>query len=169
MCAFLQSTLNDPSIFWPALEALATVIAAGLIIWQLNRIREESVAHKMEGFKYSMELLSSSEFKDQAGSFYKLLDQGDAFQWVSSLPPLVFWTLRTLEIVDLLIKTKYLDESFFFRIEGRRLANLGIKIRMLEEGRDTPRFEEEIKQYPNGRDLLRRAEVWAEAQGIRFI
>ena len=116
-----------------------------------------------------MELLVSPEFKEQAGSFYKLLDQGDAFQWVNSLPPLVFWILRTLEIVDLLVKTKYLDESFFFRIEGRRLANLGIKIAMLEEGRDTPKFEEEVKQYPNGRDLLRRAVTWAEIEGIRFI
>ena len=162
MCDFLNATLTDPNIFWPALEAIATAIAAVVIIWQLKNLREETTAHKFEGFRYAMELISSPEFEDQACSFYKLLEQGDAFRFRETLPPLAHWILRTLEIVDKLIKDGYLGEDFFFRIEGKRLANLGRSIRMIEEGRDTPRFEEQIRLYPNGRDLLYRAEAWED-------
>ena len=157
---FLEKTLTDPSVFWPALEALATAVAAGIIISQLRRLREETVAHRFEGFQYAMELLASSEFQKQAGSFYKLLEKGDPLRLRETLPPLVHWILRTLEIVDRLICDSYLDEDFFFRIEGQRLAHLARHIRMMEEGRDTPRFEDQIRLYPNGRELLRRAEEW---------
>jgi len=169
MCDFLEKTLTDPNVFWLALEAIATALAAAIIIWQLRRLREETIAHRFEGFRYALELLSSSEFGDQAASFYKLLDQGDPFQFHTTMPPLVHWILRTLEIIDRLIRDEHLDEEFFFRIEGRRLAHLAIRIRMMEEGRDTPRFEAQIRLYPNGRDLLRRAEEWAERNNIEVV
>ena len=160
MLEFLGRTVSDPTIFWPALEALATAIAAGIIIWQLRRLREESVAHRFDGFRYAMELLASSEFKEQAGSFFKFLERGDPAQFRQALPPLVHWILRTLETLAQLISDKHLDEDFLFRIEGRRLGHLARHIRMMEDGRDTPRFEDEIRLFPNGRDLLRKAEAW---------
>jgi hypothetical protein len=166
MCNFLEKTLTDPNVFWLAIEAIATVVAAIIIIGQLRRLREESIAHRFEGFRYAVELLSSSEFGDQAESFYKLLDHGDPFEFHNSMPPLVHWILRTLETIDRMIRDEYLDEEFFFRIEGRRLAHLAINIRMMEEGHDTPRFEDQIRLYPNGRNLLRRAEEWAERNNI---
>jgi hypothetical protein len=161
---FLNRTLIDPSLFWPALEALATLVAAGIIIWQLRRLREETVAHRFEGFRYAMQLISAPEFQEQAASFHELLNRGDPHQFRQSMPPLVHWILRTLEIIDRLIEDGYLEEGFFFRIEGMRLAHLARHIRMMEEGRDTPRFEEQISLYPNGRDLLRRAETWDDSR-----
>jgi hypothetical protein len=160
MCNFIYSSLTDPALFWPALEAIATFAAALVIFWQLRQLHREAVAHRFDGFKYAMELLSSSEFTDQVGKFHTFLEQGDPSQFKQALPPLVHWTLRTLEIVNRLITDKYLDEEFLFRIEGLRLASLAEKIKMVEEGDNMPHIEEQIRLYPNGRDLLHRAEKW---------
>jgi len=162
MCEFIRETISDPSIFWPALEAIATLIAAIVIIYQLKNLREETTAHRFEGFRYAMQLVSSSEFSKQAANFHKLLDHGDPFRFHETMPPVVHWILRTLEIVDRLIKDGYLEEDLFFRVEGKRLATLARDIQMIKEGKDTPRFEEQIRLYPNGWDLLHRAKSWED-------
>ena len=160
MFELIQKTFTDPALFWSGLEAIATLVAALIIIRQLKQLRQDAVAHKFEGFKYAIELLASSEFMGQVGKFQTFLDKGDPFQFKTSLPPLVHWILRTLEIVACLITDKYLDEKFFFRIEGLRLASLAENIRTIEEGNNMPRFEDETRLYPNGRALLHRAEKW---------
>jgi len=158
MCEFIQKTFTDPALFWTALEAITTLFAALIIFWQLKQLRREAVAHKFEGFKYAMELLASSEFIEQCSKFQTSLDERDSFQFTTSLPPIVSRILCTLEIIDCLITDKYLDEKFLFRIEGLKLASLANNIEMIKRGKDMPRFEEEIRLYPNGYELLRRAE-----------
>jgi hypothetical protein len=162
MCEFFLRTITDPALFWPALEAVATFGAALIIIWQLQQLRREAIVHKFDGFKYALELLAESNFREQVKNFDTLLHGGDAFQFINTMPPVVHWILRTLEIVNALIKDGYLDQEFLFRTEGLRLATLAQDIRLVEEGKDMPKFEEQIRLYPNGRDLLRRAEKWRE-------
>lgn len=162
LCEFIRRTLTDPSIFWGALEAIATLIAAAIIISELRRARREAVAHKVEGFQYGLKLLESEEFQRYIKAFDFLADNSNAAEWHTNMPLMVQGIFQTMEVIDMLIKEKYLDEDFFFKIEGNRLANLGSRIRMFEEGKETPRFEEQQRLYPNGRDLLHRAERWKE-------
>jgi hypothetical protein len=163
MINFFAKTISDPAIFWVAIQSIATAIGAVLIFWQLRRLREDKIAHKFDGFKYVVQLLSASEFKENALQFYALLEKGDPFKFQSSLPPHVYSILRTLEIVDYAIKEHYLDESTFFRIEGLRLADLNEKIRVLQEGKDSLSFEDQIRLFPNGMNLLSRSANWRDA------
>lgn len=163
MCEFIIKTFTDPSIFWGALEAIATLVAATIIIWELRRARQETVAHKIDGFQYALKLLDSEKFEGYIKDFYHLADISNASEWHANMPIRVQGILRTMEVIDKLISDKYLDEDFFFRIEGNRLADIGTRIRIFEEGKDTPRFEEQRLLYPNGRKLLTRAERWKEA------
>ncbi len=162
MREFFLLTFTNPAYLWSALEAVATSLAAIVIFWQLRRLRQEAVAHKVEGLKYAMEIVGSNDFQDKLQKLNQVLYNGDPFQFGQTLLPIVQGLLQSLEIVDLLIKTGYLEEQFFFRIEGLRLAELSTNIRLLEEGKDTPRFEDQISLYPNGRALLRRADDWMQ-------
>lgn len=94
--------------------------------------------------------------------FNFLADNSNIGEWHTNMPLMVQGILQTMEVIDMLISENYLDEDFFFKIEGNRLANLGLQIRIFEEGKDTPRFEEQRRLYPSGRDLLHRAEKWKE-------
>ena len=160
---FLVDTISQPALFWPALEALTTVLAAIVIISELRRSRREAVAHRIDGFKYAMEVLGAEGFRCAVEDFRQTLDGGNPALWHTSLPPVVSRILRSLEIVALLIEQEYLDQGFFFRIESLNLQDLAMRIRVLEEGLDTPRFEEETRLYPRGRELLRRAQEWSPA------
>jgi len=162
MCNFIISSLTDPSIFWGAMEAIATLIAASVIIYEFRRLRQENVAHKVEGFQYALKLLEADDFKRYIEGFNFLADSSNAGELRSKMPPIVQGILQTMEIINLLISERYLSEDFFFKIEGIRLANLSEKIRLFEEGKETPQFEEQRRLYPNGRDLLYRAEKWRE-------
>jgi hypothetical protein len=162
MIDFLRRTLTDPTIFWGALEAIATLVAASIIIYELQRARQETVAHKVEGFQYGLKLLESKEFLDYVNNFEHIADLSNKDLWHRELPSKVHGILQTMEIIAMLISERFLDEDFFFKIEGIRLAKLGMRIRQFEEGQDTPQFIEQQQLYPNGRDLLRRAEKWKE-------
>ncbi|MBV6467496.1 MAG: hypothetical protein PGMFKBFP_02858 [Anaerolineales bacterium] len=162
MCDFIRRTLTDPSIFWTALESLATIFAATIIFYELRRARQETVAHKFEGFQYALRLLASEDFQRYITAFNFLVENRNADKRSTNMPLMVQGILQTLEVVQMLITEKYLDEDLFFKTEGNRLANLGLQIRTLEEEKDMLRFEEQRRLYPNGHKLLVRAEKWKE-------
>lgn len=160
MSNFICETLTNPAIFWSALEALATVLALGFIYFEVRRLRRESIAYKVEGFRYAMEIVGSAEFQKLIDEFNYIMDASDMGDWPLKLPGIVRGILRNLEIIASLINSGYMDENLFLRVQGLHLGELGERIRILEEGKDTPHFDYERQIYPNGRALLRKAEEW---------
>lgn len=160
MSKFICETLTNPALFWPALEALATALALVFIYFEVRRLRRESVAYRVQGFRYAMEIVASADFQKLIEEFKITMDASDVGRWPHDLPRIVRGILRDLEIVASLISSGYMDENLFLRVQGLHLGEIGERIRLLEEGKDTPRFDDERQIYPKGRALLRKAEEW---------
>ena len=166
MCDLLIRTINDPAIFWSAVQALATLIAVVIIYIEIRRSKREMTIYKFEGFKYAMDILASKDFVDSVKAFRYLMDAGDTGDWDIKIPVTVHNILKSLDIIAVLIEQNYLDQDFFLRHEGLRLANIDQRLILLETGNRTPKCEYESGLYPKGRDLLRRAEDWKEKHGV---
>lgn len=160
MSKFIYETLTNPAIFWSALEALATASALGFIYVQVRHLRREAIAYRVEGFRYAMEIVGSADFQKLIEEFNFLMDASNVGRWPHDLPRNVRAILRDLEIIASLISSGYMDENLFLRVQGLHLGDLGERIHILEEGKDSPHFAYERQIYPNGRALLRRAEEW---------
>lgn len=163
----LTKTFSDPAVFWAAFQAIVTAMGVGIVFWQLHKLRRECVTHKFNVFQYVTNLLSSSEFKDNVFQFYTLLEKGNREKLNLTLSPHIISILRTLEIIDTLIKDGHFDEQVLFRIEGRRFVDLHKNLLLLREEGDNLSFENQIKLFPNGMDLLKRATIWGTVNDKR--
>ena len=48
MIEFVASTLHEPALFWAAVEAVGTIAAAAIIIWQLRLARQEAIVEQAQ-------------------------------------------------------------------------------------------------------------------------
>jgi len=164
MLQFLCRSLTDPTVFWPALEAIATTLALVFIYFEVRRVRQESVASRVQGFRYAMEIVGSPEFQDLVRRFNYTMDASNVDKWPHELPQIVREILRNLEIVASLISTRYLDEGLFLRVHGLLLGYIGERVSVVETDKTTKWFEWERQVYPNGRALLKKCEGWRNAR-----
>jgi hypothetical protein len=166
----------NPALLWAAVEAVATavaalaaIIAAGIIILELRRIRREETSHKLRGYEIATELLKADEFLAAARAIQD--DPGPGVthsDWFDRYPPLLFRVLRTAEALDFLIQEKHLDEDFLMRLDGYRLGRLAKLVSAIEQSRESPRLRYWSTLYPNGKALLVRAEEWRHRSSLQW-
>ncbi len=162
--------ITDQLVFWSAVEAIGTVIAAiaaftavFLIIFEYRRIQRESLSHKIRGYEIARGILDKDPFLSAAKSIQEDPGPGVTYDnWFSYYPKLLFELLRGAEVLQFLIKEKHLDEEFLFRLEGFRLGELDQRISAVEQSRKSPRLLFWAELYPDGRELLRKARTWVK-------
>lgn len=160
MIQFVCRTITDPAIFWPALEAIATVAALTFIYFEVRRLRQDAIASRVQGLRYAMEIVGSKQFYALVEQLNHTLDVSGVEKWPHDLPPIVRGLLKDLEIVASLISNHYLDEDLFLRVNGLLLGAIGERISVVETDKTTGWFERERLVYPDGRELLRKCERW---------
>src|SRR5215211_1357013 len=113
MIEFFCETFTNPAYFWTAVESIATVLALGFIYFEVRRLRHESAARKIDGFRYAMEIVASNEFQKLVDEFRFTMDASNVGTWPHELPRIVRGLLRNLEIIASLIRSDFMDEDLF--------------------------------------------------------
>jgi len=112
-------TLQDPNMLWAALgsisqmvEAVVVLVSAVTIIFQMRRMKQESIRDRIAGLSSALEVFSS-------GLFQKVLTE---VSWGAEIRG-VNWDelLDQLDLIGLLIEKGYTDEELFLELKGDEL------------------------------------------------
>lgn len=155
MCEFLTLTLTRPELFWPALEAIATVAAVGFLLFELDGIRRDAASRKVEGLKYAIEQLHAADFEDWMRLIETTWKEGGD-EYAVGVHPYVVSALGRVDHIAKLAKLRYIDEKVLFDAFGHDLSNLEAFIRNFErkKGSQVPGAR---ASYHDGYRLLKRA------------
>jgi len=166
MTGLLDGTFSDPSAFWAMVEALATVSAAVVVVWQLRRFREESGAHKAAAIDWLMEFIGSARFNQLVGEIDSAIVQGDG--GVVEPVGVTDKTWRCLAIIFADIDTvldltqgNFVTEDTFIRMFGSTLARIAARVDQLLEHPEThDGMKRVISHRPEVYRLLQDADKW---------
>jgi hypothetical protein len=118
-------------------EAAVLFLSAPVVIWQLKRLREESVAQKAQALREARETLDSPIFLELVGILEREADSGAYEERALEALPLV---LAQVDYVALLVRKKYLDKDLLFAYKGIDIAKLADHLDAL--GRTAEKLEE---------------------------
>jgi len=160
MIELLRNTVKDASVFWAAIEALATLGALFLLIKELPKIKREVSAHKVEGLKFAREVITSAEFV-AAYDIIRDAWKGRGEEYPSQIDDFIVTAFAKLDLVATLIDEGYVDKRLL-------LYEFANDLYMLE--RFTTNFEhrKETKMhgirgvFPKAYDLLKDAARFAQ-------
>ncbi len=157
MIEFIRRTLSDPALFWPALEAIATIIGATFIWWQLRRIKQESAAHRVESVKYvTTDHLGTEKFEELHASL-KNARGSDQQDLGAGIQDAAFELLAIVDVVRVLIDQGYVDKKLLLELMGETLHEVSdymTNFVAMERFRDAAKIP---KIYPETWRLLKEA------------
>jgi hypothetical protein len=109
MSELLNQTFSDASAFWAAIEALATIGALILVLWQLPKVKRELSSHKVEGLRFAREVLQSAEF---AAAFEVIRDKwkDGGSEYPKEADGFIATAFSRLDLLAKLISEGYIDQ-----------------------------------------------------------
>lgn len=143
----LSAFSDDPGLFWAALgaigqalEALVVLFSAGFIIFQLRRMRQESIKDRVSGLRTAIEVLDSDLFR-------KVVREASSGAVIRG----VDWDmlLDQLDLIGLLISENYTDEALFLKLKGQELRRIAEYVQNRE-------FADELEKHPGAAGLLEK-------------
>lgn len=131
------------------LEAVVVTLSAIIVIYQLRRMRQESIENKVSGVKAAVDVLSSERFRSVSSvAMAETSLHGDNWRFL----------LDQVNLVALLINEKYTDERLLLSLKGHDLAEIESLLRTKPISRD---LQAELNtKYANAYAFLSRAREW---------
>jgi hypothetical protein len=145
---FVSATIHNQDLFWAALgalaqtvEALVVLVSAIVVIFQLRRMRQESIRDRIAGLRTAIEILDSELLR----KVVKEIPTGATIRGVN-------WDefLDQLDLVALLITEKYTDENLLLKLKGHELYSIA------EYLHGTP-LESDLRKHPGAQWILMKA------------
>jgi hypothetical protein len=116
-----ETSLLELQTFAQCVEAAVLSPSAPLVIWQLRRLREESIAQKVQALREARDTLDSLIFLDLFAILERGATSGAYEERVIEVLPQV---LAQVDYVALLVHKKYLDRDLLFAYKGIEIAKL---------------------------------------------
>ncbi len=144
----ISKMFQDASVFWAALgaiaqaiEAFVVLISAIVVIFQLRRMRQESIRDRIAGLTTAVEVLRS----DVLQKVLQEIPSGANIRGVN-------WNevLDQLDLIGLLIREGYTDENLFFRLKRHEL-------RLLATYLSEHSLLKDADEHPDAKWMLERA------------
>jgi hypothetical protein len=146
--ATMLDALQIPGTFWVALgalaqavEALVVLVSAVVVVFQLRRMRQESIRDRIIGLNSALEVFKSDLLR-------KVLEEIPKDAEVRG----VNWDeiFDQLDLIALLIEQGYTDEKLFLKLKGAELRSLGKYIQRFSLSND-------LQKHRGAQQLLNKA------------
>ena len=115
MADFFRKTLCDPSIFWTAVEALATLAAFIFLLIEIPKFRREKASHDIAGLEYVLQQLQSKNFQQWSENLIDAWKKGDD-AYSDFVVTQIVSILARMDFVAKLIDIGYLDVDLFYYV-----------------------------------------------------
>lgn len=158
----ISAALANSDLFWTALgasaqmlEALVVTVSAIVVVFQVKRMRQESVRDRISGLKTALEVLDSELFR----KVVRQATTGARIQGVN-------WNelLDQIDLAALLVAQGYTDESLFLKLRGHELSSIAGYLRKASSTSD---FQLDLNiQHPSAQWLLNEAHEWVEKESL---
>ena len=118
----VAATLQDPGVFWAAIgsvsqmiEAVVVLVSAVVIIFQIRRMKQESLRDRISGLHSALEVFSDDLFQ-------KVLTEIPERAEIRGINWEVF--LDQLDFIGLLVEKGYTDDELLLELKGDELRAL---------------------------------------------
>lgn len=171
MIKFLQDTFCDPNVFWQAIEAIATVFAAGfagyILLIELPKLKQESTSKKVENLTFVLDLLQERNFNELSNQIKSaLVDKRK--EYPEYMHERIIIMLGHLDYVGLFIELGFLDEDLFFYDVSEDIYNLQIYFTNFAH-RENSRIAPLLIQYHRANKLLKKAAEYSQSRSQKVI
>ena len=118
----MSVTIHSPDLFWAALgalaqavEALVVLVSAAVLIFQLRRMRQESIRDRIAGLNKAIEILDSELFRKVVNE----IPTGTTIRGVN-------WNqlLDQLDLVAHFVAEEYTDQTWLLKLKGHELSSI---------------------------------------------
>jgi hypothetical protein len=133
---FILQSVENPSLVWEAIQALATLGALVFIILELPKLRREIALHKVEGLKYASEQLQAADFQMWSDLVVNRWKAGGD-EYPTEIAGEIAAIFGRLDFVAKLIELGFVDKGLLLYVFSNDLYNLERAITNLEHRRDS--------------------------------
>lgn len=132
-----DDTWDDPTALWGMVEAVATVVAATIVVYQLKQVwaeaqrsRDEAAAHEADKYKWLIELVTSKRFQNNL----ELLKDTWGKEQFDETGMIMRRLFAVVTALDRLVEKEYIDRSNIYLTMGLDLADICDYVDRILEG-----------------------------------